>query len=70
MIISATGMAASVIQKMVSYKYKDNVTLNMSQILLEFSIAVTSIIFIILYNNHDYNTLISDICGPYTEMDA
>lgn len=70
MILTFVGMIASIIQKLVQYKYKDNVTLNLSQISLEFSMVITSILFIVMFNNHNYNTLISDMCGPYVEMSA
>lgn len=45
-------------------------TLNFSQIGLELSIFVSSILFIVMFNNRNYNTLISDLCGSYVEMDA
>ena len=70
MIITCIGMLSSIIQKLVQLKYKDNVSLNFSQISLEFSLFVTSILFIVMFNNHNYNTLISDMCGPFLEMDA
>lgn len=63
MLLTNIGMIASVIQKLVSYKQKDNVTLNLSQITIEFSFAITSNIFVQLFNNSNYNTLISDVCG-------
>ena len=63
MILTCIGMISSIIQKFVQYKYKDNVTLNYSQIFLEFSLFVTSILFIVMFNNYNYNTLISDMCG-------
>lgn len=68
MIISALGMFSSVVQKLVSYKYKDNVSLNFVQVGLESSIIVSSILFIIMYNNTNYNTLISDTCSQYIEI--
>jgi len=70
MVISCIGMFSSVVQKLVSYKYKDNVTLNVVQIGLEASITVSSFIFIIMYSNTSFNTLISDTCGKYIEIDA
>jgi len=68
MIVSAVGMFSSVLQKFVSYKYKDNVSLNIVQLSLETSIIFSSVIFIFMFNNTNYNTLISDTCSPYMEI--
>jgi len=61
-IFNTFGMATSVVQKMVIYRVKDNVTLNVSQIFLEASIATVGLLYIITYNSSAINNLLSDTC--------
>jgi hypothetical protein len=68
MIISAIGMVTSILQKMVHFVYKDNVTLNFTHIALELSISITSLMFILMFSNKNLNPLITDVCSPYVEM--
>lgn len=69
MIISAVGMLTSIFQKIVHFIYKDNVTLNITHMMLELSICITSVLFIYMYSNKNVNPLISDVCSPFVEMD-
>jgi hypothetical protein len=68
MIISAVGMVPSILQKTVHFIYKDNVTLNITHIVLELSISLTSMLFILMFSNKNDNTLITDVCSPYVEL--
>jgi len=69
MVISAIGMVTSTLQKLVHFVYKDNVTLNLTHMVLEVSICATSLLFIIMYSNKNTNPLITDVCSPYVKMD-
>lgn len=68
MFITSIGMVASILQKIVHFVYKDNVTLNITHMILELSICITSLLFIFMYNNNNVNPLISEICSPFVEM--
>jgi len=48
-LINTLGMFTQVVQKMVIFRIKDNVTLNYPQLFLETSIAVVGILFVILW---------------------
>lgn len=63
MLINTIGMFTSVLQKLVAFRFKDNVTLNYGQMSIEGSISAVGIIFLIQYNQTNVNTLISDVCG-------
>ena len=58
-------MYTSCIQKLIIYRNKDNVTLNLGQIFLELSSAITGTIYIYVFSNDIPNKLISDNCRPY-----
>lgn len=68
MVISAVGMVTSILQKTVHFVYKDNVTLNITHIMLELSICLTSLLFIFMFSNKTHSPLITDVCSPYVEM--
>lgn len=61
-------MLTSIFQKIVHFIYKDNVTLNITHMMLELSICITSVLFIYMYSNKNVNPLISDVCSPFVEM--
>lgn len=63
MLINTIGMFTSVLQKLVAFRFKDNVTLNYGQMSIEASISAVGIIFLIQYNQSNINNLISDVCG-------
>ena len=63
MLINTIGMFTSVLQKLVAFRFKDNVTLNYGQMSIEASISAVGIIFLIQYNQSNVNNLISDVCG-------
>ena len=70
MIISTIGMISSFIQKIVIFRVKDNVSLNVGLMLLELSIAFTGISFIVMVNKERVlNTLNSDVCGRVLDVD-
>jgi hypothetical protein len=62
-------MITSTIQKLVHFVYKDNVTLNVTHMILELSICITSVLFIYMYSNNNVNSLITDVCAPYVKLD-
>lgn len=47
MLINTIGMFTSVLQKLVAFRFKDNVTLNYGQMSIEASISAVGIIFLI-----------------------
>ena len=61
--INTLGMTTQVIQKLVIFRIKDNVTLNYVHLSLETSIAVIGLLCINLWNNVKVNSVISDTCG-------
>ena len=63
-------MMTSVLQKFLTLKFKDNVTIQYKQMVLEFSISSIGILFIIMYANTNYNTLIEENCGMVMEFTA
>jgi hypothetical protein len=68
MFITSIGMLTSILQKIVHFVYKDNVTLNITHMVLELSICITSLLFIFMYNNSNVNPLISETCSPFVTM--
>ena len=61
-------MLTSSCQKILVFRTKDNVTLSAGLIFLELSIVASGLLFIFTYNGEVTNTLLSDVCGPLTEM--
>lgn len=59
-ILNTIGMFTSFIQKIIVYRTKDNVTLNVSLVVLEASITVVGGLFIFTFASDLNNTLISD----------
>lgn len=62
LIFNTVGMFTSVVQKLTIFRVKDNVTLNITQVFLEFAIAIIGLIFVICYSGSTINPLISDTC--------
>ena len=53
-LVNTLGMFTQVVQKLVIFRIKDNVTLNYTQLFLETSIAVVGILFIILWTTANH----------------
>ena len=47
MIMNTLGMFTSVLQKLVAFRFKDNVTINYGQMSIEASISALGIIFLV-----------------------
>mmetsp|Transcript_12390 Transcript_12390/g.19306 ORF Transcript_12390/g.19306 Transcript_12390/m.19306 type:complete len:183 (+) Transcript_12390:4230-4778(+) len=56
-------MITSIIQRFITLKFKDNVTLDFMQVALEVSIVINGIFFMISINTQERNSLLSDFCG-------
>jgi len=68
LIFNTIGNLTSVIQKFLTFKFRDNVTLQVKQMVLEGSIGVVGIIFIIMYSTTRYNTMITDECSKVVDI--
>jgi len=67
-ILNTIGCVASLIQKFLIYRNKNNVALNINQISLELTCVVTGILIIQLYQNTKFNTLLTDTCSKVMEI--
>jgi len=63
MVVNTVGMFTSFMQKIIVFRTKDNVTLNTGQILLELSITVMGLLYILTFTKSFDNKLVSDVCG-------
>jgi len=43
------GMLTSVLQKLITFRFKDNVTLAVGHLCFEFSIGVAGVVFMVVY---------------------
>ena len=68
-ILNTIGMFTSFMQKIIVFKTKDNVTLNVSIIFLEASITLVGALYIFTFSSDLDNTLISDQCSPLMTLD-
>jgi len=69
LIFNMVGNLTSVLQKFLVYKFKDNVTLPLKQMFLEGSIGFVGVVFMIMYNTTQFNTLITDECSQWVDID-
>jgi hypothetical protein len=68
LLFNTFGMMTSVIQKILTFRYKDNVTIPLGQMSLELSITVMGLIYLSIFTNSDYNTLMVDRCSMVVEI--
>lgn len=70
LIFNTLGMLSSVIQKLLTYRLRDNVSIPFTNLLLESSIAAVGIIYIVAWNNTDFNPLIFENCSTAIDIPA
>jgi len=58
----------TIVQKVLIFRFKDNVKLNYVTLLFEVSILTTGILFLFKIVDGDLNQLISDKCDGYLEI--
>ena len=63
-ILMTIGMLASLCQKILVYRVKDNVTLQYSQMVLESTIILTGTLYVLSFNAAITTTDVSETCGP------
>ena len=68
MLYSLVGFLTSIIQKIIVWKMRDNVELNVARIFLEIGLVVASFLFIRKEITDERNTLISDKCATVVDI--
>ena len=68
-ILTSIGSFTSFFQKFLTFRFKDNVKLSPGQMLLEISMGITGLLFFFNYNSSNVNTMMSDHCRNYIDMD-
>jgi hypothetical protein len=68
-LLEVIGMMTSVLQRLIIYRFKDNVTLDMWHISLELSIVINSVFFLKeTAKTSNFNTFISDSCDAVIKI--
>ena len=66
--INTIGVFTFIIQRLLTYRFKDNVQLSPLSLSFQLVALVTGIMVIVIAGNSNKNTLISDKCGEYIEL--
>mmetsp|Transcript_30411 Transcript_30411/g.46587 ORF Transcript_30411/g.46587 Transcript_30411/m.46587 type:complete len:375 (-) Transcript_30411:1435-2559(-) len=66
-ILSSIGGFVSFIQKLLTIKFKDNVSMSIGHILLQLSMALSGVLFVLSYYDNK-NSMMSDTCSKYISL--
>lgn len=61
-LVSAVGYLTSIVQKFTVVRLNDNAEIKVQELIIEISISVVSILFVILKTSDTSNSLITDYC--------
>ena len=69
-MFNTIGAVATMVQRLLTFKFKDNVKLDIGYLLFEASIIANGLITMQCYYNSYVNPLISDTCGSFVDISS